>query len=190
MPNYRRALEPGGTYFFTLVTDRRQRLFEDTTARQLLHNAIRLIQTEQPFDLKAIVLLPDHVHCIWRLPEEDADFSIRWACIKRHFTKARITSGGQELPISRARREHREREVWQKRFWEHRIRNEEDLIRHVNYIHYNPIKHGLVRCPHAWPYSSFHRWVRDGYYREGWLCDCRGDRIDPPDFASMAVAGE
>ena len=92
---------------------------------------------------------------------------------------------GVEGSISATRKAHREHGVWQRRYWEHRIRDEKDMIHHVNYIHYNPVKHGLVRCPHNWPYSSFHRWVKDGYYRADWLCDCAGGLPEPPDFTDL-----
>ena len=130
-----------------------------------------------------MVLLPDHLHCIWKLPEEDADFSVRWSCIKKAFTQSWIKAGGQEGAIPRYRGKLRERGIWQRRFWEHTIRNEDDFIKHVNYIHYNPVKHNLVTCPHLWPYSSFHRWVEEGYYAPDWLCDCEKRNIQAPDFA-------
>ena len=143
MPNYRRQFDPGGMFFFTLVTAGRRSLFSDETARRHLRAALRTEQAEHPFDLLAIALLPEHVHCIWKLPEGDSDFSLRWSRIKRRFTQQWIAAGGGEAAISKTRRDRRERGVWQKRFWEHRIRDEEDMMRHVNYIHYNPVKHGL-----------------------------------------------
>lgn len=163
-------------FFFTLVTHRRRNLFSKTIAREYLRKAIAEEKEQNPFNVMASVILPDHLHCIWELPENDADFSKRWGRIKRRFSKKWINIGGKEAEISQARRNHHERGVWQKRFWEHRIRDEEDLMRHVNYIHYNPVKHGLVRCPHIWPYSSFEQWVKEGYYRHDWLCDCDGQR--------------
>ena len=172
MPNYKRTYQGGGMFFFTLVTHRRRHLFSKSKARELLREAIEEEKSQHPFDLVAIVLLPDHLHCIWELPEHDADFSKRWGRIKSSFSKRWINIGGKEGEISQARNKHRERGIWQKRFWEHRIRDEEDLMRHVNYIHFNPVKHGLVRCPHDWPYSSFDQWVKEGYYRHDWLCDC------------------
>ena len=190
MPNYRRQFEPGGTFFFTVVTAQRRNLFVDDTARAYMRNAISTVRARQPFDILAIVLLPNHIHCIWTLPEDDANFSARWSCIKRLFTKQWIADHRDQVAVSPTRREHRECGVWQKRFWEHRIRDEEDMIRHVNYIHYNPVKHGLVQCAHAWAHSSFHRWVKEGYYREDWLCDCDGGRVGIPDFAQISVAGE
>lgn len=158
-------------------------------ARTYLRTAIRTVQAEQPFDMVAVVPLPNHIHCIWTLPEDDSDFSTRWSCIKRRFTKQWIV-GHAETIISNTRRKHRECGVWQKRFWEHRIRDETDLIHHINYIHYNPLKHSLTSCPHAWPYSSFHRWVKDGYYTQDWLCTCEGRQLVVPDFGQIVVAGE
>jgi len=149
MPEYRRRFQPGGTFFFTLVTDGRRQLFAQDSARRLLHESIDAVQTRWPFELMAIVLLPQHLNCLWRLPEEDQNYSTRWACIKKRFSQLWLASSVAEPPVSRSRQKHRECGIWQKRLWEHRIRDEEDLIHHVNYIHYNPVKHGLVRCPHA-----------------------------------------
>jgi putative transposase len=130
----------------------------------------------------AFVLLPDHFHCIWKLPDNDSDFSIRLGCIKKEFTQLWMAKGGEELAVSSARKKHHERGIWQKRFWEHTIRDEKDLIRHVNYIHYNPVKHSLVNCPHQWPFSSFHCWAKEGYYNQDWLCDCGVKKLKPPRF--------
>jgi putative transposase len=190
MPNYRRLFQPGGTFFFTLVTCRRHRLFADEFARECLRDAIRSVQADMPFDLTAIALMPNHLHFLWKLPPEDSDYSARWSCIKRAFSKRWMAAGGRDLAVSKARQKHREYGIWQKRFWEHKIRDETDLIRHVNYIHYNPVKHGFARCPHLWPYSSFHQWVKDGYYRADWLCDCQGPAVVPPELKHMDSTGE
>lgn len=172
MPRYKRTYVAGGMFFFTLVTHLRRPLFTNPKARECLHLAIQEEQSNHPFDMTAIVLLPDHLHCVWRLPENDEDYSRRWGRIKSKFTKLWLAQSREEIRISKARHLHREKGVWQKRFWEHRIRDENDFMRHVNYIHYNPVKHDLVRCPHKWTYSSFKRWVDDGYYHQDWLCDC------------------
>ena len=185
MPNYRRLFAPGATYFFTVVTHNRRPILDGDTARRCLRNAIREVQASHPFDLLAVALMPDHIHCIWRMPEDDSDFSTRWSCIKRKFTRSWLDAGGQEVAISKARSKHRERGVWQKRFWEHMIRDQADLFNHVNYIHYNPVKHGLVKCPHEWPLSSFARWVREGYYSTDWLCSC-DSQVEHPDFTEVA----
>jgi len=140
------------------------------------------VQQERPFEIVAIALLPQHLHCIWKLPDDDFDFSKRWGRIKSRFTKLWRSAGGADKVSSASRTKRDEGGLWQRRFWDHRIRDEEDMIRHVNYIHYNPVKHGLVRCPHAWSHSSFLRWVEQGYYCRDWLCDCAGP-IDPvPDW--------
>jgi len=182
MPEYRRRFQPGGTSFFTVVTNDRRPLFEVERARQCLREAILAVQEDRPFEILAIVLLPQHLHCVWRLPDDDLDFSSRWGRIKSRFTKLWLSgrSIGEAVCASRERRY--ERSVWQRRFWEHRIRDEVDMYRHVNYVHYNPVKHGLVRCPHAWPYSSFLRWAEEGYYRRDWLCDCAGPTGAIPDW--------
>ena len=186
MPDYRRLFRPGGTFFFTVVTHKRRRLLCGPHACRCLRVAIERIRSDRPFEVLAFVLLPDHFHCVWKLPDDDADFSIRMACIKKDFTKSRLAGGGDEIGISRARRNRRERGVWQRRFWEHAIRDEDDLARHVNYIHYNPVKHRMTRCPHEWPFSSFNRWAEDGYYAREWLCNCEDDRAKPPSFEGMA----
>ncbi len=190
VPNYRRTFLAGGTFFFTLVTQRRRRLFSDDAACRLLGEAIRVVQAEQPFETVAVVLLPDHLHCIWTLPDDEDDYSSRWAGIKRQFVESWTAVGGREAAISHARREQYERGIWQKRFWEYRIRNQADLARHVNYIHYNPVKHGLARCPHAWTHSSFHRWVEQGYFKVDWLCDRENPRVVPPGLLDLPGAGE
>ncbi len=190
MPNYRRTFLAGGTFFFTLATQDRRRLFGEEAARRCLGEAIREVQAQQPFEMVAIVLMPNHLHCIWTLPDDDDDYSSRWAKIKRAFVESWTVVGGREATISDARRTRHERGIWQKRFWEHRIRNQTDLARHVNYIHYNPVKHGLVRCPHAWPYSSFHRWVNEGYYKQDWLCDCSNTPAVPAELIDLPDTGE
>ena len=164
MPNYRRAKFPGGYYFFTVVMHRRKKVFRDEIARALLHNAIEQTQNRRPFEILGLCLLPDHLHCIWKLPDRDADFSIRWASIKGIFSKNYIqhrTNRGQ--PISR-RSDRGEVAIWQRRFWEHQIRDEDDLQRHMNYTHYNPVKHGLVKCVADWPWSTYHKYVKLGMY--------------------------
>jgi Transposase and inactivated derivatives len=155
--DYRRFYQPGARYFFTVVTDGRQPLLIDHIER--LRDAFRLGMSRQPFAVEAIVVLPDHLHTIWRLPEGDADFSTRWMIIKRKFSAG--------IPMGRIRPSQcakRERGIWQRRFWEHYLRDEADWQRHVDYIHYNPVKHGYVARAGDWPYSSFHRAVAAGSY--------------------------
>jgi len=164
--HYRRAKTPGATYFFTVVTHQRQSLFDNDPTIGLLRQAFRSVKAESPFTIDAIVILPDHLHCIWTLPDEDADFSSRWKKIKARFSR-QCPHPYRQQPSS-SRRSKGEHAIWQRRFWEHQIRNETDFRYHVDYIHYNPVKHGLVDSPQGWPYSSFHRYVKDGVYPAEW----------------------
>ena len=170
MPNYRRAHVPGGTFFFTVKTERNAPIFQVNHTTELLGNVIRETKHKWPFEINAIVLLPDHLHAIWTLPLGDADFSKRWAWLKKEFTKRFLESGGPEQNISASRVKNRRRGVWQRRFWEHAIEDEEDFEAHFDYIHWNPVKHGYVDCPADWSNSSFHRWVAEGVYERNWGC--------------------
>jgi putative transposase len=174
MADYRRARVEGGTYFFTLVAHSRARLFGNDLARRLLGDKLRECQSERPFQINAIVLLPEHLHAIWTLPSGDADYAGRWARIKKEFTQAWLAAGGAEQPVSTARQARGDRGVWQPRYWEHLIDDEQDFERHVDYIHDNPVKHGHVHCPTDWRPSSFHRWVESGVYDRHWGCASRG----------------
>lgn len=185
MPNYRRLRQPGGTYFFTVVTYNRRPLFNNDTARQCLHQAIAQVRKEQSFILSAIVLLPDHLHCIWTLPENDALYAKRWACIKRLFTQQFIKQVAMDRELPQSYKSRHEGGLWQRRFWEHSIRDDSDFENHVNYIHYNAVKHGLVTCPHLWPYSSFHNWCKQGIYSEDWACCCHGKSIESINFSHI-----
>ncbi len=158
---FRRVRIPGGTYFFTVVTAERRPLLIDNISR--LREAFRSVKHRYPFHIKAIVILPDHLHTIWGLPNGDADYSLRWSLIKRRFSIG-LPAGRQTA----SRRSKREKGIWQRRYWEHCIRDENDLRRHLDYIHYNPVKHGFVKRVADWPYSSFGRWVEKGIYPEGW----------------------
>ena len=168
MSDYRRYFVPGGTYFFTVVTENRSRLFAHRTARRLLGTVMRECVERLPLEVVAIVLLPDHLHALWTLPPGDARYSLRWQWIKREFTRRWLALGGSEQRRSDARRRERRRGVWQRRFWEHTIQDESDLEAHFDYIHYNPVKHGYVRRTYDWPWSSFRRWVREGHYAVNW----------------------
>jgi REP-associated tyrosine transposase len=168
MPQYRRCYVPGGMYFFTAVTHKRRPILTTPLGRKLLRAAFVATQAKRPFNVFAIVLLPDHLHCIWCLPEGDSNYSIRWASIKEAFTRAFLDQGGKEGPVSASRIRHRERGVWQRRFWEHVIQNEDELIRCVDYIHWNPVKHGLVSRVRDYPWSSFHHFVKSGDYNLDW----------------------
>ncbi len=166
MPNYVRAFVPGGTFFFTVnVLERRRGLL--TVHIDDLRAVFAAARQRRPFIVDAIVILPDHLHCIWTLPPDDSDFSPRWHDIKARFA-ARIPPGE---PLSARRDRKGERGIRQRRFWEHVIRDEKDFARHVDYIHYNPVKHGHVRRVADRPYSSFHRYVRDGILPEDWSAD-------------------
>jgi len=166
MPDYRRARD-GRTYFFTVNTWKRQPILCREDARIILREVIQELRESRPFIVVAWVHLPDHVHCIWELPEDDVDYSMRWGWIKKEFTKRiRGTIDTPQLTSSRLR--HREGGVWQRRFWEHQIRDDADLTAHCDYIHYNPVKHGLVKLPRDWPYSTFHQFVKRGIYPETW----------------------
>ena len=158
MSEYRRAFQPGGCYFFTVVTHGRRPWLTEEHAIERLRNAFRRVREDRPFTMDAIVVLPDHLHCIWQLPEGDNDFSERWRQIKR------FVSIGMKSPLN----VRKEKSLWQRRYWEHLLRNEEDWRRHMDYIHYNPVKHGYSRRPADWPYSSFKQVVARGWYEASW----------------------
>ncbi len=167
---YRRAFIPGGSFFFTLVTEQRRLFFLDGKNVDTLREAFRNVKTKRPFDIEAIVIMPDHLHCIWILLPDDGDFSTRWRLVKTWFTKH--CRAGLRTPPNKARQHKREQAIWQRRYWEHALRDENDFTRYVEYIHYNPVKHGYVGAPREWPYSSFHRYVDAGIYPADWgACD-------------------
>lgn len=167
MPNYRRWFVPGGVYFFTVVTDDRRPLLTTDLARPLLRTAIQAERDTNPFDLTAIVVLPDHLHSIWTLPEGDAAYPLRWKRIKEQFTRDYLASGGSESGRP-SRGPRRGRNVWQPRYWEHVVRDEDDFKRCLDYIHWNPVKHGLVTRVADYPWSSFFKWVELGEYTLDW----------------------
>lgn len=169
MPEYRRCRVDGGTYFFTVVTFHRLPIFIKEPARRILHQAWMETNQRFPFSTIAVCLLPDHLHCLWKLPEGDSNYSIRWKEIKRLFTKRYLKEigPGEERNFSRLKRN--EAAIWQRRFWEHTILDEEDLELHLDYIHYNPIKHGYVGHTEDWPWSSFARYVKAGIYENDWV---------------------
>ena len=173
MPNYTRSFTPGGTFFFTLVTYRRQPFLDQAMVRHALREAIQTVRLRRPFIIDASVLLPDHLHMIWTLPPGDTDFSTRWRLIKEKTTRQLTLHGLKNLPAAASRQKKKERTIWQRRFWEHTVRDEDELSAFCDYIHYNPVKHGQAQCPHAWPYSSFHRFVEGKLYSSDWLCCCR-----------------
>jgi putative transposase len=168
VPNFRRWYVPGGTYFFTVVTQDRRPILTSDAARGFLRAAIERERRKRSFRTVAVVLLADHLHAVWALPPGDADYSTRWKQIKEGFTEAYLGAGGVEGTRSPSRVRHAERGVWQKRFWEHVVRDEDDLKRCVDYVHYNPVKHGCVSRPADYPWSTFHKYVRLGEYELGW----------------------
>jgi putative transposase len=164
MTDYRRYRVKGGTYFFTVnLVERKRKLLTEQV--DLLRDAFRTVKNDHPFQIDAIVILPDHLHTVWTLPEGDDDFSLRWRQIKSAFSRG-IGSGER---ISKSRTQKQERGIWQRRFWEHAIRDERDYANHLDYIHFNPVKHKLVERVIDWPYSSFHRYVRLEVYPVNWL---------------------
>ncbi len=163
MTTYRRNFLPGGSFFFTVnLADRRLRLL--TRHIHSLRNAFRDVRARYPFVIEAIVVLPDHLHAIWTLPEGDSDFSVRWRLIKSTFSRG--LPRGEWISASRAAKG--ERGIWQRRYWEHTLRDERDFARHMDYIHFNPVKHGHAATVRDWPYSSFRRMVRLGIYPIDW----------------------
>ena len=154
MPNYKRAKFEGGYYFFTLVTYKRIPLFKKEFARDCLRDAISKTRLRHPFETIAFCLLYNHLHCIWKLPENDSAYSMRWSSIKGIFSKAYLKTHNdvKSVPLSRLRKG--EVCIWQRRFWEHQIRDEHDLQNHIDYIHYNPLKHGMVQHVKDWQWST------------------------------------
>ncbi len=164
MPDYRRNRVPGGSYFFTVnLLERHGRLLVEHI--DTLREAVRQVRVMRPFHIDAWVVLPDHTHCVWTLPPDDSDYSARWRAIKIAFAK--------KLPkterLSAVRERKGERGIWQRRFWEHTIRDNRDYAAHVDYVHINPFKHGLVERVSDWPYSTFHRFVAAGVYPLDWV---------------------
>ncbi|MFO0851107.1 MAG: transposase [Gemmataceae bacterium] len=168
MPRYRRAFVPGGTYFFTAVTHQRRPILLGDSGRRCLRAALAAVRQRFPFGCEAIVLLPDHLHTIWTLPPGDDRYDLRWQRFKRLFTDAYLSAGGVEGDRTASRVRRQERGVWQRRFWEHTVRDEDDFKRCLDYLHYNPVKHGLASRVTDYPWSTFHRWVTHGEYEPEW----------------------
>lgn len=162
---YRRQKIEGGTYFFTVVTFNREPILVENIGK--LREAFNIVMKDRPFVIDSHVILPDHLHMIWTLPEANADYPTRWRLIKQYFSKLMDKSPNEVISTVRARK--KERQIWQRRYWEHTIRDETDLNNHIEYIHYNPVKHGLVNDIHEWELSSFRRYVRDGFYPVEWM---------------------
>lgn len=163
---YRRSRTAGGTYFFTVNTHNRRQLLCIPENVELLRQALKYMMHRHPVEINAIVLLPDHLHCLWTLPKDDHNYSMRWMLVKSYFS--RHCNQKYEGIVSKSRQSKQERGFWQRRFWEHTIQDEDDFIKHVEYIHYNPVKHGYVPAPMNWKYSSFHRYVKLGVYDVMW----------------------
>lgn len=170
MPDYRRAWHPGGTYFFTVNLLQRQGNDLLTRHIDILRKTVAFVRQHHPFVIHAWVVLPEHLHCVIELPVGDCDFALRWRLIKLLFSR--------NIPQiewrSEIRKNRRERGVWQRRYWEHRIRDEADFAAHMDYVHINPVKHGLVNAVVDWPYSTFHGLVAQGVYPADWAGGAEG----------------
>ena len=177
MPDYRRNRVAGGTYFFTvnLLARHRPLLVERI---DLLRAVVRRVRELRPFHIDARVVLPEHLHALWTLPEGDANYQHRWQAIKMAFSKG-IAAGEARSPSRLLRGE---RGIWQRRYWEHTIRDNRDYAAHMDYIHFNPVKHGLVANVADWPFSTFHRSVAMGLYPAAWASKHDGpdDYGEPP----------
>ncbi|AXK38974.1 REP-associated tyrosine transposase [Crenobacter cavernae] len=176
MPDYRRLWHPGGTYFFTVNLLCRHD--NDLLVRHIdvLRQAVRDVRQRHPFHIHGWVVLPDHLHCVIELPAGDSDFATRWFLIKAGFSRMMPRGEGR----SASRRRRGERGIWQRRYWEHLIRDEADYRAHLDYAHINPVKHGLVSRVADWPYSTFHHWVERGVYPVDWGGGLEG-RVDGED---------
>jgi len=166
---YRRDKTPGATYFFTVITYQRQPILHLPENIHLLRQSFHYVKQRHPFEIDAIVILPDHIHCLWTMPPEVSNFSIRWQLIKSYFSHRCPSKYRQQPSASRLKKQ--EQAIWQRRFWEHKIRDEKDFANHVDYIHYNPVKHGLVTVPGDWVHSSFHKFIKSGDYSSNWGVD-------------------
>jgi putative transposase len=176
MPEYKRYFLQGGTYFFTVVTFQRRCIFDKESTISLLRNSFKTTMEFANFSIDAIVILPDHIHTIWTLPEEDSDFSTRWKLIKSTFSKQFNNTFTDSLPDSIISKG--ESGIWQRRFWEHLIRDQEDFNKHCDYIHYNPVKHGFVKSPSQWKFSSFSKFLNQGIYEENWGSDIDNNIVE------------
>lgn len=185
MPDYRRWYVEGGTYFFTLVTFDRRIIFDKPDFVAMLREAVAVERATHPFDIRAAVILPEHLHLLVTLPPGDTDYSRRIGRIKTGFTR-RLRQAGFAIGPGR---EDGYASVWQPRFWEHTIRDTRDMERHVDYIHYNPVRHGYCQCPHAWEASSFRYWVESGWLPANWCCYCHETGATAvPDFSDIAAS--
>ena len=163
---YRRVFIPGASYFFTLITHKRAQLFCDASNVDRWRRAVEKVRRARPFVVEAEVVMPDHLHVIWSMPQADCDYATRIRLIKSAFTKDLAGFGGATASESRASKG--ERGVWQRRYWEHTIRDERDFQAHLDYIHINPVKHGVVARPGDWPHSTYRIWQERGAYDAHW----------------------
>ncbi len=169
MSNYRRLKIAGGTYFFTQTTYHQHHTWLcSEVARTALRNAINHVRERYPFTIDALVLLPNHIHCLWTLPPNDDDYATRWRLLKTYVTKECANQLNLSEPLTISRQKRGEQNLWQRRFWEHLIRDDHDFTKHFDYIHWNPVKHGYVQQIRDWPYSTFHRYVKMGFYTIDW----------------------
>ena len=164
MTQYRRIYSPGVSWFFTVNLAHRQNNHLLVEQVDLLREAFLYVKKRKPYDINAVVIMPDHLHCIWTLPDGDDDYSGRWRLLKGYFSRG-IPKGEC---ISQSRTKRRERGLWQRRFWAHLLTDQDDFNVHFDYIHWNPVKHGWVESVKDWPHSSFHRYVDNGVYSVGW----------------------
>ncbi len=175
MPEYIRLYEPGATYFFTVVTHRRRHILTTEEGAECLREAWRIVTERFPFETQALCVLPDHVHCLWKLPPDDCDFSTRWRRIKTEFSRRYGRLRNRTSSRSLSRKKRGETGFWQRRFWEHKVRNEDEFARLFDYVHFNPVKHEYTQWPEDWAWSTFHKYVRRGWYDVDW------GREGPPD---------
>lgn len=168
MPQYRRSRLPGGRFFFTVVTEQRQRLLTEDPVRLALRQAIQAVRRQRPFRIEGWVLLPDHLHAIWTLPSDDDDHATRWRLIKRRVTHQLGGACHNPAVMTERRRKKGQGSLWQHRYWEHCLRDEDDMRRHLDYLHFNPVEHGLVARVVDWQWSTFHRYLADGAYPMDW----------------------
>jgi putative transposase len=168
MPNYRRIFVPGGTYYFTVATYNRQPIFNNPNTQRLLRKSIMVVMEKHPFCEVAHCILPDHIHTIWTLPEGDSDYPMRWRAIKGNFSRWYQESIKPFIVNNNSHQKRKEAAIWQRRYWEHFICDDFDFDNHMDYIHFNPVKHGLVTRPRDWKWSSFAFHVRNEYYPADW----------------------
>ncbi|HEX9390936.1 MAG TPA: transposase [Usitatibacteraceae bacterium] len=173
MPDYRRAWHPGGTYFFTVNLLERAGNNLLTRHIDLLRESVSYVKKAHPFIIRGWVVLPDHLHCVLEFPPGETNFPLRWRLIKANFSKALPPTEWR----SKIRLQRGERGIWQRRYWEHLIRDEADFRAHMDYVHINPVKHGLVKRVVDWPHSTFHRLVEQGVYPLDWAGDGTADLL-------------